>query len=105
MEMKTIKEVKAIVDSRLSGTDYVRLITMYNDKRKRFRRFKMFVRRVDKAECTKTDLTNVEMILAGETNFERYYDGFYTTYCIPGTSSFKKDHGNLMCFVWYVALD
>ena len=105
MEMKTVKDVKRIVDSRLSGTGYVRCDTMYNDKRKTCRRFKIFVKREDHQSCTKTDLTNVEMMLAGETNFERYYEGFYTTYCIPGTSSFKKDHGNLMCFVWYIALD
>ena len=97
--MKTVKEVKAIVDSRLSGTGYVRMDTMYNDKRKTFRRFKIFVKRADYTECTKTDLTNVEMMLEGETNFKRYYEGFYKMGYNTITSSF------IMCFVWYVDLD
>ena len=99
MEMKTVKEVKTIVDSRLSGTDYVRLDTMYNDKRKTCRRFKMFVNREDYTECTKTDLTNVEMMLSGETNFERYYEGFYRM------GYHVNFNTTVMCFVWYVELD
>ena len=97
--MITAKDVKRIVDSRLSGTEYVRLDTMYNDKRKKFRRFKIFVKREDYTECTKTDLTNVEMMLAGETNFERYYKGFYNM-------GYHVDFDTtVMCFVWYVDLD
>jgi len=98
MEMKTVKEVKAIVDSRLSGTGYVRCGMMYNDKRKTCRRFKMFVKREDYGSCKKTDLTNVEMMLAGETNFERYYEGFYNM------GYYVSSGGTIMCFVWYVPL-
>ena len=97
--MITAKDVKRIVDSRLSGTEYVRMDTMYNDKRKKFRRFKIFVKRVDYTECTTTDLTNVEMLLEGETNFKRYCEGFYKM-------GYNRDSkGVVMCFVWYVDLD
>jgi len=98
--MKTGKEVKTIVDSRLSGTDYERCSNklFYNDKRKTCRRFKMFVKRVDKRDCTQTDITNVEMILEGETGFKRLSD-----YIWFGDSQFK--YMTAMCFVWKIAYD
>ena len=99
MEMKTVREVKNVVDSRLENTEYKRCDTMYNDKRKTCRRFKMFVIRRDYGDCTGADLSSVEMLLEGETYFVRYYDGFYK---IGYNVNFNT---TVMCFVWYVNLD
>jgi len=103
--MKTVREVKNVVDSRLENTEYKRCDTMYNDKRKTCRRFKMFVIRRDYGDCTGADLSSVEMLLEGETNFVRYYDGYYFTNHIPGCNTYKRNSGTVMCFVWYIALD
>ena len=104
--MMTIKEVKKLVDSRLAETDYKRCETMYNDKRKTCRRFKMFVVKKDFSVATSTDLSNVEIALAGGTNFIRYYEGFYdTNYYSTVNGIGQKNNGRVMCFVWYVELD
>ena len=106
MVMMTIREVKKLVDSRLAETDYRRCNAMYNDKRKTCRRFKMFVVKKDFSEATPTDLSNIEIVLAGGTNFVRYYEGFYdTNYCSTDRGIYRRDSGRVMCFVWYVELD
>lgn len=93
--MITVKDVKRIVDSRLENTGYEQVGTIYNDKRKTFRRFKILVKKLNSGEMQKYDLMNVEIALEGETNFRRYHSGFY-----------QYSHGNaIMCFVWYVDLD